>query len=157
MPAGANGRPNVATQVAKFIEGAANPVYLTTGPGGDLFYADYDGGTIHRITFASGNQPPTAVASATPTSGQAPLTVQFTGSGSTDPESGPLTYAWDFDGNGTDDASTANPSFTYTSPGHVPRAPAGDRQRRPVGQPDRHDQREQHAARPDDPDPARPP
>ena len=116
MPAGADGRP-VANQVAKFIEGAVNPVYLTTGPGGDLFYADFDGGTIHRITFASGNLPPTAVASATPTSGQAPLTVQFTGSGSTDPESGPLTYAWDFDGNGTDDASTANPSFTYTSPG----------------------------------------
>ncbi len=116
MPAGADGRP-MATQVAKFIEGAANPVYLTTGPGGDLFYADYDGGTIHRITFASGNQPPTAVASASPTSGRAPLTVQFTGSGSTDPESGPLTYAWDFDGNGTDDVSTANPSFTYTSPG----------------------------------------
>jgi len=116
MPAGADGRP-VANQVAKFIEGAVNPVYLTTGPGGDLFYADFDGGTIHRITFASGNLPPTAVASASPTSGQAPLTVQFTGSGSTDPESGPLTYAWDFDGNGTDDVSTANPSFTYTSPG----------------------------------------
>jgi uncharacterized repeat protein (TIGR01451 family) len=104
-------------QVAKFIEGAANPVYLTTGPGGDLFYADFDGGTIHRITFASGNQPPNAVASATPTSGQAPLAVQFTGSGSTDPENGPLSYAWDFDGNGTDDAFTADPAFTYTSPG----------------------------------------
>ena len=116
MPAGRDGRPN-AGQVAKFVEGAANPVYLTIGPGGDLFYADFDGGTIHRITFASGNQPPTAVASATPTSGQAPLTVAFSGTGSTDPESGPLTYAWDFDGNGTDDASTATPTFTYTTPG----------------------------------------
>ena len=57
MPAAANGRPNT-TQVTKFIEGAANPVYLTTGPGGDVFYADFDGGTIHRITFASGNLPP---------------------------------------------------------------------------------------------------
>ena len=134
VPAGTNGRPNMA-QVAKFIEGAANPVYLTTGPGGDLFYADYDGGTIHRVTFASGNQPPNAVASATPTSGQAPLAVQFTGSGSTDPENGPLTYAWDFDGNGTDDAFTANPGVHVHVAWDVRRAPAGDRQRRPVGQP----------------------
>jgi uncharacterized repeat protein (TIGR01451 family) len=116
MPAGANGRP-VTAQVATFIEGAANPVYLTTGPGGDLFYADFDGGTIHRITYASGNLVPTARASANPTSGQAPLAVQFTGSASTDPENGALSFAWDFDGNGTDDATSANPTFTYTAAG----------------------------------------
>ena len=152
MPAGTGGRPN-AGQVTKFIEGAANPVYLTIGPGGDLFYADYDGGTIHRVTFASGNQPPNAVASATPTSGQAPLAVQFTGSGSTDPENGPLSYAWDFDGNGTDDAFTANPTFTYTSPGtFLARLRVTDNGGLSASKTVT-DQREQHAARPDDPQP----
>ncbi len=117
MPALANGRPNTA-QISTFVAPAANPVYLTSGPNGDLIYVDYDGGTIHRVTSAgSGNQAPTAVPSATPTSGAAPLTVSFSGTGSTDPESGALTYAWDFDGNGTDDAAGATTSFTYTSVG----------------------------------------
>ena len=59
---------------------------LETGPGGDLFYVDFDGGTIRRITYTSANQPPVAVATATPTTGPAPLTVTFDGSGSNDPD-----------------------------------------------------------------------
>jgi PKD repeat protein len=118
MPALANGRPNTA-QISAVIAPAAGPVYLTIGPGGDLIYVDYDGGTIHRLTYAGGggNQPPVAAPTATPTSGAAPLAVQFSGTGSTDPEHGALTYAWDFDGNGTDDATTATASFTYTAAG----------------------------------------
>jgi uncharacterized repeat protein (TIGR01451 family) len=116
MPQGANGRPNTAA-VQKFVEGAINPVYLAIGPGGDLFYADFDGGTIHRVTFASGNQAPTAVAGATPTSGTSPLAVSFTSTGSFDPEGGPLTYGWDLDGDGTDDATTASAGFTYLNAG----------------------------------------
>ena len=116
MPALANGRPNTGA-VTKFIEGASNPVDLRIGPGGDLFYADFDNGAIRRVTFASSNQPPTARPQATPTSGAAPLTVNFNGSTSSDPEGGALTFAWDFDGNGTDDATTAVASHTYTNPG----------------------------------------
>jgi len=42
------------------------------------------------------NQPPTAVATASPLSGQAPLTVSFDGTGSSDPEGGDLSYYWIF-------------------------------------------------------------
>ena len=56
-----------------------NPVDLEIGPGGDLFYVDFDGGTIRRIRYFGQNQPPIAVASASPTSGAAPLTVAFDG------------------------------------------------------------------------------
>ena len=54
-----------------------------------------------------------------PTSGAAPLTVQFDGTGSSDPDAGDtLTYAWDLDGDGQyDDSTGASPSYTYTSQG----------------------------------------
>jgi PKD repeat protein len=99
-----------------FVAGAAGPVDLKIGPGGDLFYADLDGGTIRRIRFGT-NQLPTAVAQATPLSGPSPLTVTFDGTGSSDPDPGDtiVSYAWDLDGDGQFDDSTAvQPTFTYT-------------------------------------------
>jgi glucose/arabinose dehydrogenase len=114
----ANGVPDPAT-IRTFAAGAANPVHLQIGPGGDLFYPDFDGGTIRRVIFTPANQPPTAVATGSPATGAAPLTVQFDGSGSSDPDSGDtLDYAWDLDGDGQYDDSTAvAPSYTYTSQG----------------------------------------
>jgi glucose/arabinose dehydrogenase/PKD repeat protein len=118
MLKGADGNP-APGQIRTFVAGAANPVNLETGPGGDLFYVDFDGGTIRRIQFFSANQPPTAVAVATPTTGSAPLTVDFDGTGSTDPDPGDtLSYAWDLDDDGAYDDSTASqPTFTYTTQG----------------------------------------
>ena len=81
------------------------------------------GSAAYSAAFAitvSTNQPPTAVIQADVTSGPAPLTVHFDGTGSSDPEGGPLTYAWDLDGDGAYDDSTASqPSSTYTAPGSV--------------------------------------
>jgi PKD repeat protein len=118
MPKGADGNP-APGQIRTFVAGAANPVNLEVGPGDDLFYVDFDGGTIRRITYTSTvNQPPTAVVSATPTSGSAPLTVNFTSTGSRDPEGGALTYAWDLDGDGAyDDGTGATATYTYTTQG----------------------------------------
>ena len=44
----AQGKP-VASTRATFIAGAATPVDLQIGPGGDLYYADHAGGTIRRV------------------------------------------------------------------------------------------------------------
>src|SRR4029077_1943941 len=60
MPIGANGLPDPA-QRATFVDGAANPVMLQIGPGGDLFYVDFNG-SIRRISYGV-NQSPTAVIS----------------------------------------------------------------------------------------------
>jgi hypothetical protein len=73
MPKGADGKP-VPVQVRGFVSDAANPVNLENGPGGDLFYVDFDGSTIRRTTYTSGNQPPVAVAAASPATG--PLRLQ---------------------------------------------------------------------------------
>jgi glucose/arabinose dehydrogenase/PKD repeat protein len=116
MLKGANGRP-APGQIRTFVAGAANPVNLEIGPGGDLFYVDFDG-TIRRIEYFSDNQPPTAVAGAAPTTGPAPLTVDFDGTGSSDPDQDPLSYAWDLDGDGAyDDSTAAQPRYTYTTVG----------------------------------------
>lgn len=114
------GGPDPATRQT-FVSGAAYPVQLLTGPGGDLFYVDVAGGAIHRIRYFGANEPPTAVLQATPTSGPAPLTVNFDGSASSDSDPGDtLSYAWDLDGDGDfDDATTptiqnAYPAGSYT-------------------------------------------
>jgi glucose/arabinose dehydrogenase len=117
MEKGADGQPAPGL-IRTFVAGAANPVNLENGPGGDLFYVDFDGGTIRRITYTSANHPPVAVAAANPTTGAAPLTVAFDGTGSSDPDDNSLTFAWDLDGDGAYDDSTATqPSYTYTTAG----------------------------------------
>lgn len=63
------------------------------------------------------NLPPTARMSAVPTSGIAPLSVQFDGATSSDPETQPLTYVWDFDSDGGVDSTSAAASFLYTRAG----------------------------------------
>jgi PKD repeat protein len=113
MRKGADGNPAPGL-IRTFVAAAANPVNLENGPNGDLFYVDFDGGTIRRISY---NQP-VAVATADPISGTAPLTVNFDGSGSHDPNGNPLTYAWDLDDDGAYDDSTATrPSYTYSTAG----------------------------------------
>ncbi len=113
-----SGLPAPATRVPFVTQ--VDPVNLRIGPGGDLFIVDFTG-FIRRISYQSTNRPPTALAQATPTSGQAPLTVTFDGRGSSDPDAGDtLSYAWDLDGDGIfDDSTSAQPTWTYTQPGAV--------------------------------------
>jgi glucose/arabinose dehydrogenase len=45
-----NGRPDLG-RIELFRRGIASPVKLVTGPGGDLFYLDFTGGTLHRLRY----------------------------------------------------------------------------------------------------------
>jgi glucose/arabinose dehydrogenase len=107
------------SHIKTFVAPAANPVDLQVGPDGNLYYVDFDGGTVRRIAYTAGNQTPTAVAKATPTSGSVPLIVSFDATGSTDPDSGDtLSYSWDLDGDGTYGDSTASqPTYVYATAG----------------------------------------
>ncbi|MPZ22220.1 MAG: DNRLRE domain-containing protein [Dehalococcoidia bacterium] len=108
----------VSGQPTRFVQNAGTPVDLQTGPGGDLFYVDicFDSpscGQVRRISALGANQPPQAVIDADPTSGDAPLLVEFDGSGSSDPDGVALDYAWDLDGDGQFDDFEVDPTREY--------------------------------------------
>ena len=112
MLPGGNGDPD-PTNILAFASNANGPVDLQIGPEGDVYYVDFNGGQILRIKYGL-----SAVAVATsPTTGPAPLTVSFDGTGSIPALAGDtLTYAWDLDGDGQfDDAAGATPSVTFPS------------------------------------------
>jgi len=71
------------------------------------------------ITIAVSSAPPVVSASATPTNGPIPLTVNFTGTASS-PNGAIVKYEWDFDGDGVYDwesDTSPNTSYTYYSVG----------------------------------------
>ena len=99
-------------------------VYLTEGPDGavyylDLGYSDTSGqfgvSKLHRVQYVQSDLPPVASASAIPTEGPTPLTVNFSSAGSSDPEGQPLTYLWTFGDGQT--SSLPNPQHRYETPG----------------------------------------
>src|SRR5262249_21345332 len=66
-------------------------------------------------TSGVANQPPTARISASPTSGETPLAVAFSGSGSSDPDGTITSYAWNFGDGTTGTGATTN--HTYSAAG----------------------------------------
>jgi glucose/arabinose dehydrogenase len=119
-------------------------VCLVQGPEGSLYYCDLGwenestltGGKIRRIKFVSNNQPPQVTSTATPLTGIAPLTVNFSSTGTNDPDNqpSPLTYAWDF-GDGTN-STLANPAHTYSNNGqYVVRLSVSDGETSTLGDP----------------------
>ncbi|MES2748921.1 MAG: Ig-like domain-containing protein [Patescibacteria group bacterium] len=91
------------------------PVDIITGPDGTIYYIDIVFGTLNRLTHTSGNRRPVVNLNANPTSGLAPLTVNFSSAGTNDPDGNPITFAWTF-GDGAS-STLANPSHTYTTIG----------------------------------------
>ena len=69
MRTDSNGAPVPAT-VSTFASGAANPVDLVFGADGSLYYPDFEGGTVRRISFSGGgDQTPPTVSVTAPANG----------------------------------------------------------------------------------------
>ncbi|HEY7941298.1 MAG TPA: PQQ-dependent sugar dehydrogenase, partial [Candidatus Limnocylindrales bacterium] len=114
-----SGQPDPTKIVPFDVGGVAPPscktcaVDLETDPvSGDIFYANYDAGQIHRISYGV----PQAVAHADVTSGGVPLTVHFDGSASTT-SAPPLTYAWTIPNGSCDSLTSATPTCTFNAVG----------------------------------------
>jgi glucose/arabinose dehydrogenase len=84
-----------------------------------LYYTSFAHDKLYRITYTgSGNRTPVAELRATSsTAGAGPLTVSFSGSGSSDPDDDALTYLWDFGDGATAETSGPTVSHTYTADG----------------------------------------
>ena len=82
-----------------------------------ISWGEYPNDQIRRISYVgSGNRSPEAVADGAPRAGSIPLTVQFSGEGSSDADDDPLTYTWDF-GDGSPTQPGMQVSHTYTQSG----------------------------------------
>ncbi len=96
--------------------GEDGSLYLLTY--GDGFFAANPDAGMYRFDYVKGQRAPKAVLTASPTSGQEPLTVSFSSAGSSDADpADSITFAWDFDGNGTTDSIEAAPTHVYTTTG----------------------------------------
>jgi PKD repeat protein/glucose/arabinose dehydrogenase len=95
--------------------GADGNLYLLTY--GDGFFAINGDAGMYKWEYVKGQRSPKAVITTNKTDGALPLTVQFTGSGSSDPDPGDsIRYEWDF-GDGSPISEEANPSHVYTKAG----------------------------------------
>ena len=130
-PAGAsvvvNATNSVANPVLKEVAGSQNRLIAPATAGSLVFLQWADGVTTPDRTItmphadlalvAQYDTRPTAVATATPASGAAPLAVQFAGTASSDPDAGDaiVSYAWNFGDGATATGSTA--AHTYAANG----------------------------------------
>lgn len=115
MFAGSDGRPDPATTMPFLTETGLYPgVDFEIGPEGNLYYTQLFGddysepGSIHRVRYFSGNQPPVAHLTATPEWAAGNLDAEFDASGSTDAEGEALKYEWDLKGDGSYGAPTTD-------------------------------------------------
>lgn len=124
-----SGATPVSIALSNFSGNGTAQVYQLTSANAINRLADlsYSGSTVNftapqqsitLLVLATGapNTPPVAAAGATPTSGIAPLNVQFNSTGSSDPDGSIVSYSWNF-GDGTPAGSGPPPSHIYQSAG----------------------------------------
>jgi glucose/arabinose dehydrogenase len=105
--------------IANFGTSMDGPVDLERSPvNGDLYYTSITTGQIRRIRYtgaAGGNSPPVALAIGSPSTGNVPLSVNFSSVDSFDPDGDPLLYSWAFGDGGT--STLPNPTHVYAAQG----------------------------------------
>jgi PKD repeat protein/glucose/arabinose dehydrogenase len=112
-----NNRP---LSIQDFATGCGGLVFVTSDPvNGGLYYIPWTASIMQVRYGQAGNRAPVAVVSADRLYGPSPLTVQLTGSSSTDPEGLGLSYSWSF-GDGTANSTAADPLHVFNAPAGAP-------------------------------------
>jgi len=86
----------------------SGPAGVAVDAPGNLYIADEGNQRVRRVE----NKLPIASINASPSSGQAPLTVKFDGSQSSDPDGQITAYAWQFGDGGTSSGATVSHQYT---------------------------------------------
>ena len=121
MFAGPDGRPDPSTTIPFLTNGGTSPgIDIQEGPEGNLFYSklfdeEFHGsqGSIHQISYFSGNQPPVAKLTVDHESSAGNLTATFDASGSSDADGESLSYEWDPQGDGTYEAGGTTKTLSF--------------------------------------------
>ncbi|MCC5838843.1 MAG: PKD domain-containing protein [Opitutales bacterium] len=112
---------STATSAGQAVDGPAYVVFRDVSAANLVITFDQmnDPGAsgIQIISAEGANLRPTAAFALTPASGQAPVTVAFDASASTDPDGFIETYEWDFLGDGSWLEGDVTAQFTYLFPG----------------------------------------
>jgi PKD repeat protein len=117
------GAANVASTPFDFE--CDNPMDMQWGKDGSFYLLTYGDGFfainldagMYRWDYVKGAQAPKAILTTDKTDGALPLTVQFTGSNSSDRDQGDsIRFEWDF-GDGSPISTEPNPTHTYTKAG----------------------------------------
>lgn len=110
-----DGNNNVLSVQQDVIDNPDGPVDISTGPDGNIYYIAIYTGELKRLVYTTGNRNPVASVGAAPSAGLAPLSVSFSGVGSSDPNNDVLSYSWNFGDGAT--SALANPAHTYAANG----------------------------------------
>jgi PKD repeat protein len=101
----ADAKVNNVTSTKQNVDPSTGLIVLASGSAGHYWH--------NFLSLGGGGPvPPSASFNAVPSSGTAPLTVNFTDTSSGNPS----TWAWDFQNDGIVDSTAQNPSFEYTTP-----------------------------------------
>jgi PKD repeat protein len=112
---------SLSANISLYVAAGAYTLVVEGVGNGDLATGYPDYGSLGEYSIAGTiidpgvARPPVAAASATPTSGNAPLPVQFSGAGSYDPDGQIRSYAWAFGDGGI--AATGDATHTYADKG----------------------------------------
>ncbi|AWV97369.1 PQQ-dependent sugar dehydrogenase [Arcticibacterium luteifluviistationis] len=92
------------------------------GPNGDLYVLEYgtawfkgnDNSRLVKLEYNAGNRKPVVAASSDINSGKIPLTVNFSGEGTTDYDGDKLSYEWKISKDGVEEGTVSGETASYT-------------------------------------------
>ncbi len=106
-----NSTDDSISHVTNILDNSQGAVDIQTGPDGSIYFLSVFTGSLNKLVYDL-NRTPIVQISATPISGNSPLSVSFSSVGTIDPDNNLESIVWDF-GDGSTISNEANPTHIY--------------------------------------------